>query len=384
MVNPIGGGGGTSQASQASQTAAQTAASSTDTAGDATDLVDGARQLGVLNTELLARDLARVVAHDPPRAAALLAEIRPQLSVADAQQLSRQLAELVDADLTRPAGTPAGTPDTDLTAQKASLALDLVQIGLSIAGIFEPTPFSDAADGLISLFRGDWLGAGISAVSMVPYLGDAAKLGKLGKFAETVSKAVDLAKVDPAFAAAIRPALDNIASALRAVPMDMLPASARETLQSMQRKIDELASAATRTVSRNGYDYTLDAQGRVTDVQGTLVLNRNNARDPRAQREAGGADRLAADQGGHYIARIFDGPVDSFNHFAQNGNFNMGAYRSLERQWDRLLQDGHAVRVQITPRYDGDSLRPDRLTVKYSIDGVPQDPVTFRNRPGGQ
>jgi hypothetical protein len=218
---------------------------------------------------------------------------------------------------------------------------------------------------------------------MVPYIGDAAKLGKLGKFAETVAKAVDLAKLDPVFAATIKPALDGIRDALKSVPLDALPAPAREALQSMKTKIDELASATTRTVSKNGYDYQLDTQGRVTEVQGQLQLNRNNTRNQKAQLEAGGTDRLPADQGGHYIARIFDGPVDSFNHFAQNGNFNMGAYRSLERQWDKLLQDGHAVKVQITPKYDGDSLRPERLTVKYSIDGVMQDPITFKNAPGG-
>lgn len=377
MVNPIGSGAHLGQT-------ASTAARSGDLAQGAGTLIDGARQMGVLNAELLARDLAQVVAHDPQRAAALLAEIKPQLSAADQTRLVKELSEEVDAGLARQINSQADGQIADIAKQKADLALDLVQIGLSVAGIFDPTPVSDGIDGLISLFRGDFLGAGISVVSMVPYIGDAAKLGKLGKFAETVAKAVDLAKVDPAFAAAIKPALDKIGEVLKAVPLDALPASAREALESMKSKIDELASAAGRTVSKNGYDYRLDAQGRVTSVQGELQLNRNNTRNQAAQLEAGGADRLATDQGGHYIARIFDGPVDSFNHFAQNGNFNMGAYRSLERQWDKLLQDGHAVKLQITPKYDGDSLRPDRLTVKYAIDGVPQNPITFKNAPGGQ
>jgi len=377
MVNPVGSGANVTQA-------ASTAARSGDLAQGASTLIDGARQLGVLNAELLARDLAKVVAHDPKRAADLLAEIKPQLSAADQQRLVRELSEEVDAGLARQVNTQADGQIADIAKQKADLALDLVQIGLSVAGIFDPTPISDGVDGLISLFRGDFLGAGISVVSMVPYIGDAAKLGKLGKFAETIAKAVDLAKVDAAFAATIKPALDGIRDVLKSVPLDSLPAPAREALQSMKNKIDELASATTRTVSKNGYDYRLDAQGRVTEVQGQLQLNRNNTRNSKAQLEAGGTDRLPADQGGHYIARIFDGPVDSFNHFAQNGNFNMGAYRSLERQWDKLLQDGHAVKVQITPKYDGDSLRPERLTVKYSIDGVMQDPITFKNAPGGR
>ena len=80
---------------------------------------------------------------------------------------------------------PAHAADNAGKAAKvdgADLALDITQMGLDIAGIFDPTPISDGASGLISLFRGDFLGAGISAVSMLPYLGDAAKLGgKLGR-----------------------------------------------------------------------------------------------------------------------------------------------------------------------------------------------------------
>jgi hypothetical protein len=49
-----------------------------------------------------------------------------------------------------------------------------------------------------------------------------------------------------------------------------------------------------------------------------------------------------------------------------------------------LLQEGHDVRVQITPKYSGDSLRPESMKVKYWVDGVPQDPITFKNAPGGK
>ena len=72
-------------------------------------------------------------------------------------------------------------------ADAAELALDVTQMALDIVGLVDPTPISDGANGLISLARGDWLGAGISAVSMIPYVGDAAKLGKLGRYAETTA-----------------------------------------------------------------------------------------------------------------------------------------------------------------------------------------------------
>ena len=50
---------------------------------------------------------------------------------------------------------------------------------LHLAGVADPTPLSDAVGGINSLLTGDLPGAGLSVVSMVPYVGDAiAKPGK--------------------------------------------------------------------------------------------------------------------------------------------------------------------------------------------------------------
>lgn len=255
MTNPISGG---QRAADAATSATQTTRRTDDALNGAQALIESAKQRGVLNTELLARDVAKVVAADPKRGADLLAEIKPQLSAADQKSLARELAEEIDSKLAK---------------QRTELALDLTQIGLSIAGIFDPTPVSDGLDGLISVFRGDWLGAGISVVSMVPYIGDAAKLGKLGKFAETIAKAVDLAKIDPGFAAAVKPALDKIADALKHVPVDSLPKAAREAIESMKKKLDEFAAPAVR-----GTDGVLPGAVRVTpDDKGLINGARNGA-----------------------------------------------------------------------------------------------------------
>ena len=53
------------------------------------------------------------------------------------------------------------------------MAIEAAQTAADVAGIFDPTPTSDAVSAGISIARGDWLGAGLSAVSMIPYLGDA-------------------------------------------------------------------------------------------------------------------------------------------------------------------------------------------------------------------
>src|SRR3546814_19055716 len=80
----------------------------------------------------------------------------------------------------------------------------------------------------------------------------------------------------------------------------------------------------------------------------------------RNQRSAGGADRRATDDGGHYIAARFNGPSDAFNHFAQDANFNRGTYRAMEDAWAASVRAGHRVMVDIVPHYDGLSRSEER------------------------
>lgn len=87
------------------------------------------------------------------------------------------------------------------------------------------------------------------------------------------------------------------------------------------------------------------------------------------QRQAGGSDRRASDDGGHYIAARFNGPRDAFNHFAQDANFNRGGYRALEDRWAEQLRKGGKVHVKIVPLYDGKSQRPYSLELGWSMNG---------------
>jgi hypothetical protein len=93
---------------------------------------------------------------------------------------------------------------------------------------------------------------------------------------------------------------------------------------------------------------------------------------------------LPSDQGGHIVGHRFNPPTEEFNLFAQNGNFNMGAYRVLENTWAKALAEGKNVQVDWQFSYLGSSLRPDRLTVRYTVDGVPMPARTFGNNPGGK
>jgi LysM repeat protein len=137
-----------------------------------------------------------------------------------------------------------------------------------------------------------------------------------------------------------------------------------------------------RSVQSNGYTFRLDGLLRTKNAEG-MLQRKTERRSKPAQRNTGGADRLRTDDGGHYIALRFNGPRETFNHFAQNANFNRGAYRVLEGEWDTLVRAGRTVQVRIIPEYAGTSLRPSKLTVIYTVDGERRIRY-FKNSPGGR
>lgn len=144
-------------------------------------------------------------------------------------------------------------PPRDDGPDLGSLALDLGQIALDIIGIFEPTPFADLTNTGISAVRGDWLGAGLSLVGVIPYIGDTAKLGKLGKWAKTVADAVELAARNPSAFKALEPALRRISDAIGSVSnsvLDKLPGDAKETLLRIKNQIDTMFARSANDTAR--------------------------------------------------------------------------------------------------------------------------------------
>lgn len=67
-----------------------------------------------------------------------------------------------------------------------------------------------------------------------------------------------------------------------------------------------------------------------------------------------------------------------------NGNLNKGAWKQMENDWAKVLKDGKEVNVNIQPIYSGNNQRPDRIIVKYSIDGSIPVNIDFKNPPGGK
>lgn len=126
-----------------------------------------------------------------------------------------------------------------------------------------------------------------------------------------------------------------------------------------------------RKERKNGYDFHIDAIARTRKIVADLHDGPIAKRSRRAQAQAGEPDRRPDDEGGHFIAARFNGPRDSFNHFAQDRNFNRGAYRAMEDGWVKELRAGKKVVVDIVPLYKGTSKRPYHLTVRWYVNGEP-------------
>ena len=67
--------------------------------------------------------------------------------------------------------------------------MDTLHTGLDIIGTFDPSPLSDGLNAAIYALEGDGKNAAISLAGIMPYLGDAAKVGK---YALKAAKASDI------------------------------------------------------------------------------------------------------------------------------------------------------------------------------------------------
>ena len=113
-------------------------------------------------------------------------------------------------------------------------SLDYATTVADIAGIFDPTPISDGAGTILSLAGGDFLGAGLSLVGMIPYVGDLGKIAKIGKRAPRTAKAIE----------AFFNASDELASASAAVlkrtfRLDQVAAARRQATERVRRAMLE-------------------------------------------------------------------------------------------------------------------------------------------------
>ena len=67
----------------------------------------------------------------------------------------------------------------------------IISAGLDLAGVIDPTGVADGLNAGLQAKKGDWLGAGISALGLIPYVGDLAKIGKVNKDVKILENAIE-------------------------------------------------------------------------------------------------------------------------------------------------------------------------------------------------
>lgn len=84
------------------------------------------------------------------------------------------------------------------------------------------------------------------------------------------------------------------------------------------------------------------------------------------------------DQGGHLIASALGGAGDKINLVPMDKILNNGAYKAMESNLAKALEEGKKVSVKIDVAYpDGGGNRPSGFTVNYTIDGI-QKTIPFK------
>ena len=123
--------------------------------------------------------------------------------------------------------------------------------------------------------------------------------------------------------------------------------------------------------TKNGYDYKTDELGRIKEAKATELRLEEGERKLYSQRKVGGQDRLDIDDGGHLFRTQFGGSGDIDNLIPQNSKVNRsgGEWYNMEEEWVRALKETppKKVSVKINPIYEGKSMRPTKIKVKYKI-----------------
>ena len=157
-----------------------------------------------------------------------------------------------------------------------------VQVVADIAGIFDPTPTSDAIGAVASAAQGDWLGVGLSLLGMIPYVGDAGKIGKIAKIAPRTARALEtVLKASDTLASAGRRALEQAGLTLKQVAAARKQAAdkvreqmlrARRRDPNCQRGTGPKGERRTLQMPRNGENGTWRGGGPDANGNGTFDL----------------------------------------------------------------------------------------------------------------
>lgn len=172
--------------------------------------------------------------------------------------------------------------------------LDLLQFALDLVGLVNPV--ADAASAAISLWRGDFLGAAISAISIIP-VGDVFKIVKLGKYAKTFETLVlRVIPNNPALYKELLPLMEQFRSLIAKIPAG-------------NTSIDQIRGLISRFF-RNAELHRLSSGVKALEGWATFAKKRGRWANPAYAKQGTTLDEVvdklvsAAQNGGHTSLRV--------------------------------------------------------------------------------
>jgi hypothetical protein len=243
---------------------------------------------------------------------------------------------------------------------------------------------SDGSSLLLSLGRGRWFDALISGVSLVPYVGDLAKLGKLPRYLETVKTAIALSARSAEANRLLAPILFRLHRIVELMPRQ-LPAP----LAALRTELEGFANAnrVGATIAkvlpdiRNQFRFTprwREGAFEFESISGRLgIPGKVRTFNPASERRAISAG--TGEHAGHRIGARFGAPTDATNLSLQNANINThapkalqeafqgsgGNYLRMENEWEQLLHEGYGIEVKVTDKYRAGESRPISRLVEW-------------------
>lgn len=125
---------------------------------------------------------------------------------------------------------------------------------------------------------------------------------------------------------------------------------------------------SNNTYKLNGNIYATDDKGRIISCDAKPVRTPENPRDNKAQLEAGGENRKPNDQGGHIVGRDLNGDGGFGNLLVMDSKINQSDYKRMENDMKATLDEGKDVTMHTDVTYNGDSVRPDNITITTTAD----------------
>jgi len=114
-----------------------------------------------------------------------------------------------------------------------------------------------------------------------------------------------------------------------------------------------------------GYIGETDSQGRLNSMSTESL--KLTEREKRLSHNPKTPGKEAGDHAGHLMGDRFGGSPEIDNLVSQASKVNQSAFRKIENQWARAIQDNQNVQTKVTVNYLGNSTRPSSFIVKYKI-----------------